>query len=309
MNVEQIIKYLSEKYNTTNIKYIGSGSDSMAFKMDDDYIIRFLKSENNVYENEKQICDFISKYISVEIPHIEIVKSDGYTFSKHKMIKGNAWSWHSFTFNRKKQQNLAKSLAKFMAELHSIPTTKIQKNLENSPYMDIKKVIPHIRPNLTKHQLKFFIKKYDQIINKTPNKSDMVLCHLGIKNANSVIDDNGALCGVFDFGNCGIYERWRDLSVIYSFRNYRLYKMIARTYTEYTGIKVDHKRVADLAYFEWLSQKRWYSKDKFTPKKDYSKVLASTFGHFYKLPWIIHRTILFEIISLHGKLHRKTNNK
>lgn len=309
MTIEQTINYLSKKYATTNIKHIGGGSDSQAFVLDNEYIIRFLTNKNNVYENEKQICDFISQYISIETPRIEIVKSDGYTFSKHKMIKGNAWSWHSFTFNHKKQQNLANSLAKFMAELHSIPVKDLQNNIQNSPYMDIEKIIPYISPNLTKHQLEFFTKKYDQIINKTPNKSDMVLCHLGIKNANSVVDDSGALCGIFDFGNCGIYERWRDLAVIYSFRNYRLYKAVARAYTKYTGIKVDHKRVADLAYFEWLSKKRWYNKDKFTPRKDYSKVLASTFGHFYKLPWIIHRTILFEIISLRGKLYRKLNNK
>lgn len=303
MTTAQIIDYLSKKYNTTNIQYIGSGSDSKAFKVDDEYIIRFLTNKNNVYENEKKICDFIFKYISIEIPHIEIFKYKDHTFSRHKMIKGNSWSWHSFTFNHKKQKNLANSLAKFMAELHAIPVTKL--DLQSSPYMDIEKIIPYIRHNLTKRQLKFFIKKYEQIINKTPNKSDMVLCHLGIKNANSVVDNNGALCGIFDFGNCGIYERWRDLAVIYSFRNYRLYKMVAHAYTQYTGINVDNKRVADLAYFEWLSKKRWYNKDIFSPKSDYSKVLASTFGHFYKLPWIIHRTILFTILFLRGKFNLK----
>ena len=71
----------------------------------------------------------LSKYISIEIPHIEIVKTDDYTFSKHKMIKGKTWSYHRFILNMKKQRKLAESLGKFISELHSVPCNEIKQNI------------------------------------------------------------------------------------------------------------------------------------------------------------------------------------
>lgn len=307
MAPEQIIQLLKNKYKTDKIKFIGGGSDSWAFILDNVYIIRFLKNKNDIYNKEKQTCDFLSKYISIEIPHIEIVKTDGYIFSKHKMIKGRTWSYHRFILNIRKQKKLADSLGKFISELHSVPCGEIKKNIseiQTFPYIDFNHVVPYIQPYLTKHQLFLLEKKYNSIINKTPKETDIVLCHLGIKGANSVVDKTGALCGIFDFGNCGLYERWRDLAVVYSFGNRKLYKMVAQAYSKYTGIKINHKRISDLAFIEWLWAKRWYSGKTFKPwtnRHRLAKVLSKTFAYFYGFQFYLYRKLLYYIMYYRAK--------
>lgn len=293
MQTEKILKFLQKKFPNQEIIFIGSGSDSTAFRVGD-YVIRIPHNNKNIklYLHEESVCRAIKKFIHFDIPDIT-VHNDKILWIQHKMVTGQKWSWHKFMWQPRKQRNLGKSLAHFMAELHSKKVCNAIKKAENIQkykyvYMPFDKVSPYLQKVLCPKQLEYFRRHYEEIISKPVPASDMVLCHLGIKGPNSVVDSNGNLTGVFDFCNAGIYERWRDMVLIYLMAGRGLYNTFCREYKKLTGIKVDTKRISDLTVIEFLWAKRWYQNDKFAPlgQAFVDKNTATAMAHFHKLPKI-----------------------
>ena len=291
MAQEDIISFLHKKYPNQEIKFIGAGSDSDAFRAGD-CIICIPHNKNNIdlYLHEAAVCKAIKKFINFDIPEITVHK-DKFLWIEHKIVDGKNWSWHKFMFHPKKQKNLATSLARFMAELHSENVRDAVKKAKNIKkykyvYMPYNQVSPFLAKILRPHQLEFFREHYKKIVSHRVPKRDEVLCHLGIKGPNSVVDDKGNLTGVFDFCNAGIYERWRDMVLIYLFASRHLYKTFCREYKKLTGITVDTKRVSDLTVIEYLWAKRWYKNDKLCPlnQRFIARNTAAAMAHFHKLP-------------------------
>lgn len=291
MEQEKILKFLQKQFPNQEIIFIGSGSDSTAFKIGN-HVIRVPHKKDNaaLYLHEASICNAIKKYIDFDIPNITI-HNDEILWIEHKMITGCKWSWHKFMFHPIKQRNLTISLARFMAQLHSknvADAVKKAKHIKNYEfiYIPYKKVSPYIEKFLHKYQIDFFHKNYAKIIYKNVPDSDMVLCHLGIKGPNSVVDENGYISGVFDFCNAGIYERWRDMILIYLMAGSGLYRTFCREYKRITGIKVDTARIKDLAAVEFLWAKRWYHNDKLVPLNEIflKKNIAGAMARFHRMP-------------------------
>ncbi len=293
MTQEEIIDFLHKKYPSQEIKFIGSGSDSTAFRVEDQ-VIRVPHNEDNIklYLHEAAVCNAIKKFIDFDIPEIT-VHQDEILWIEHKIVDGKKWSWHKFMFHPKKQKNLGIGLARFMAQLHSknardaISKAKhIQKY--KYVYMPYEEVLPYISNVLRPRQLEYFKKRYEKIVSKKVPDKDMVLCHLGIKGPNSVVDDNGNLTGIFDFCNAGIYERWRDMVLVYLFAPLYLWRIFCYEYKRITGITIDTKRISDLSTIEFLWAKRWYKNDKFRPlgERFIAKNVAAAMAHFHGLPKI-----------------------
>ena len=291
MTQEKILSFLQEKFPNQKIKFFGFGSDSDAFRIGDK-IIRVPHNENNIdlYLHEASVCKAIKKFIDFDIPEIT-VHQDEFLWIEHKIVDGKPWSWHKFMFHPKKQKNLGLSLARFMAQLHSPDVCAAIDKAENIKkykhvYMPYQTVAPFLADILRPRQLEFFHKHYKQIVSYRVPKQDMVLCHLGIKGPNSVVDSNGNLTGVFDFCNAGIYERWRDMVLIYLFASRNLYKTFCCEYKRLTGITVNTKRISDLAAIEYLWAKRWYKDDKIIPlnRQFVARNTSSAMAYFHKLP-------------------------
>jgi len=304
MTIDEKQAYLVKNNPNKKVKFIGSGSDSDAFRVGD-VVCRFPHSETVLkqYEKEAKICDFVRHAITVPIPNIEI-HSGAVQFAQHKMIMGNRWRWHSFMLKPIKQHRLAKSLAQFFAELHSVDVSNFNHNFDGFSYVKFDEIANRIAPFLSKRQMKFFAKKYNNVINKHVDDHDIVMCHLGVKGLNSVIDDEGNLVGVFDFGNACCNERWRDLGVIYMANNKRLYNDMLRQYEKLTGIKCNRGRIADLGSLEHFVRKRWFNEDgsEFNvSERRIKKYLAQALVRFYHLPLRFKR-VLFCIMSLHKLL-------
>ena len=308
---QSIDDFLKSIADGAPVKYIGSGTDSSAYAVGK-YVYRFPYNANTFsqYVREAQICDLARTAVQVAVPKIDVGEKYGVQYSKHKMIMGQKWRWHMFSWHPIKQAHLADGLAHFMADLHSVDVSNVESELSASDrfrYVDIKKIIPIISPFLSARGLRFFIKKYDSIVNAPVPTGDMVLCHMGLKGLNSVVDKNGHLVGVFDFGNAGVHERWRDLGVIFTGKNMRLYKMVLRRYCKYAGVKYRKHRIEDLASIEHFSEKRWMNPDGSLRDLDAARIkkyLAHALALFYHMPMRFRR-ILFLTMSLHAWLHRK----
>ena len=286
MTKQEINAYLVKHCPNTEIKFIGAGSDSYAFCVGE-YVYRFPRYDVvlSQYEKEARLCNFLRDATSVLIPNIEI-QYKPISFAKHKMILGNKWHWHSLALFPIKQMRLARSIARFFAEIHTVNISKFKLESERVDYVEFNELSKMIAPFLSKRQLNFFKKKYNKIINRRIPKNDMVMCHMGFKGQNSVIDNKGNLVGVFDFGNAGIHERWRDLSVVRKGGNKWLYRQVVRHYEKLTGIKCDRARIADLGSIEHFIYKRWFHEDG-TPRLSDTRIktyLSRTLVCFYHLP-------------------------
>lgn len=283
-------KWLSKKFTGSPIKYIGSGTDSDAFKVGT-RVFRFPRGGAGIeeYKTEAAICDFIRPAISVPVPKIEIMDADGAWCVAHEMIMGNKWSWHKFQFKPRAQRRLAESLGRFLAELHGVDAKaaarKIPALRDAIGFCKFSEVSDFLAQYMSPRQLQRFQRNYERIIGAGA-ADDMAIVHMGLKGPNSVVDGRGALCGVFDFGNAGIYERWRDFELFYLGGNRALYRGVRRAYARHAGIRVPTRRVADLAVIEFLWRKRVFPGGKFSPRTGHfmRKNIATALARFYGLP-------------------------
>lgn len=298
MDVNQAIAIVKQEYKTDDIKFLGSGSDSIAIRAGE-YVVRFSGRNRDQYKKEAAVCDFIRPNISVPIPDARVVERGDMFYVAHKMITGNSWSWHKFMYHPAKQRNLGDSIGRFMAQLHGVNVSDLRHAVpqiaaENIPYVDFDEMRPFFSLFMGRRRMEFFRKNYLRIINADVRPRDMTLIHMGIKGPNSVVDANGALCGVFDFCNCGVYERWREFALMYLCRNRGLYRRILSAYAKYSGVKPDKNRIIDLAVIEFMWEKRrkidghvMVGGHRFIKKN-----IAAALGRFYGLPrcfnWVIY---------------------
>jgi len=310
MLIKEEQEHLLKHYPNQKVKYLGSGTDSNAFRVGD-LVCRFPhnKAVAVQYEREAAICDYIRPVLSVDVPKIDVCSESDFVYAKHKMVMGHAWDWRTFAFHPIKQRNLADGLARFFAQLHGCElSASFRKRIqaENFEYVDLDDILPQISPFLSKWQLRFLTKKINHARNAMVQESDLVLCHMGIKGCNSVVDDKGNLIGVFDFGNAGIHERWRDFVLLFNGSNTRLYKMVLRRYSKYTGIKYNCRRIRELAGIERFIYKRWFNQDgTIAPMPAYrvKRYLSHVMVFFMHLPpWT--RTLIRMEMTIRAHLHK-----
>ena len=302
MAIKEEQEYLVKHYPGKKVKFIGSGTDSDAFCVDG-FVYRFPHNKTVAlqYEREAAICDYIRPLISVNVPKIEVRSESGLVYAKHRMIMGRAWDWRTFAFHPIKQKNMADGLARFFSQLHGCDLSEsFRKHIRanNFEYINLNDILPQISPFLSKWQLRFLTKMFNKVCNAPVQESDLVLCHMGIKGCNSVVDDNGNLIGVFDFGNTGVHERWRDFVLLFNGENTRLYKMVLRRYSKYTGIKYNCRRIRELAGIERFIYKRWFNQDGTVarmPAHRIKRYLSHVLVFFMHLPPCIRPLIHLEM--------------
>ena len=307
--MQNIGEFLSEKYGADNVKFLGHGSDSAAYRVGDN-VFRFTSKGCNLYEREAQICKFLAPYISCQIPDIKITSENGCFCAVHKMLQGCKWSWHKFQFNPRKQKNLARSSACFLGELHAVNTDDIRHSVPDIDafgYIDFDLVRSFMSRYVPKFMLRFFERNYYRVIGDARTKSDLVVVHLGFKGANSVCNSDGTICGVYDFGNCGIYERSREFGPFLMGGNRALYRAMCREYKKQTGVSIDTRRVRDLAELEFMSEKRWIVNSDGAYMNDArfcQRRLASAILHFAHLPRFILRPMLLWYMKFYSSYHK-----
>ncbi|MDE5615665.1 MAG: hypothetical protein K2I81_02430 [Alphaproteobacteria bacterium] len=305
MNRAEIQSYLEKRFPGEPVKYVGAGTDSTAFKVGAK-ICRFPHHNAAAYEMEAALCDFIRPNISVAIPSVNIVRDGDIVFAVHDMITGGKWSWHKFSWSPLRQRNLSRSYARFLAQLHGVDAVRLQRAVPGIgggiPYCDIDEIADFLNRFMTPGQMKFFRRNYERIVGAPVKKEDIVFVHMGLKGANSVVADDGGLCGVFDFCSGGLYERGRDFVLSYLGRNSGMFRSVLREYNKLTGGRAPSAaRVKDLAVIEFLWRRRLFPNGVFQPRNDHfiMKNIAVALARFHRLPkplyWIIYLRMLWRL--------------
>ena len=98
---------------------LAKGGGSIVFIIDNKCSFKVRKRNNEVvnfdrFTREKRITDAIRPYCIIEIPNIEFITSDGYTFYKNKFIPGKLLVDVSSRRIRKYQTKISKQLAEFI---------------------------------------------------------------------------------------------------------------------------------------------------------------------------------------------------
>lgn len=114
-----------EKYYFNN-----EGQNNDIVIINDSIVFKFPKFSEGIQKlkKETQLLYKLKKYITLEIPNPEYYNFDsfevGYVYSGYKMIQGVSFRQHILhTVERK--SNIAKQLATFLKELHSIPLKEV----------------------------------------------------------------------------------------------------------------------------------------------------------------------------------------
>ena len=132
---------LKSTYPDLNFKKmrLAKGGGSIVFILDNKYTFKVRKRNHETtkfarFEREKRITDAIRPYCTIQIPHIEFIDANGYTFYKSDFIPGKLLVNISTKKIKKHQQQLSIQLAEFIYkksfalpheidDLHSAPET------------------------------------------------------------------------------------------------------------------------------------------------------------------------------------------
>lgn len=244
--VKNIIELLPNlKINSYEL--INTGANSEAFLVNNEFIFRFpLKKE--VYEDyklEKQVLDEISLHIkSTKVPKIEIFAKDKIFFSKHKLIEGT--DFYKSKLNTTTKEKIARQVAKFYFELHSINEDKFdflknrKFNLEN---YDISNKNYELNKILDNNFNDNIIEKMDFLykIHNNFNSQDNVLCHRDLHEENIIIN-NSSLSGIIDFGNSLIANRNIDFATILEY-DVKFGLLVIKEYEKLANKKLNFKYI------------------------------------------------------------------
>lgn len=227
----------------TFIERFCTGGQSVPLNVDNEYVVRLPKYEQTMQDMdyEHEVLALVNAHQpSTAVPDVQVVRDGVYPFAYHKQILGK-------TLHPVERENnvcykelaeyqkalLAKDLAVFLFELHSIPLEEAQK-LPQQPSHNT--VYDH---EANAKILAGYGIDLDTYKGQQEKGLDQVLCHNDLHGRNLAIDEGEehVLRGVFDFGIAKVGRRSSDFVKLYNIdRN-----LARNTISEYN--KISHEKV------------------------------------------------------------------
>jgi aminoglycoside phosphotransferase (APT) family kinase protein len=224
----QLINEQFPKLEVVHLQELGKGFDNTVFVVNDCYVFRFPRRAIAVdlLKTEIRILPQLVSYLPIQIPEpIFIGKpSDLYPwpFAGYRFVSGKAPT----TLTNRTRLKSIKPLARFLRALHHFP---IQKAKEFSLAYD-----PLHRLNIAKRkqQLEAHMEQiksmglwndyasldiYVSSLRHINYENRKVLVHGDLHFRNLLVDDEGILSGVIDWGDVHIGHPAVDLAIVYSF--------------------------------------------------------------------------------------------
>lgn len=238
---------------------LNRGANSEAFLVNGEFIFRFpLKSDiDEEYEIEEKILSLIRPFIeSTKIPQITLCQDrDGkILFSQHRIIKGVDYCRAAVKTAADKRV-IARQLAKFCHELHSIDISKfdfLELKQLNPAYLELDGKNAELAEILGDDFTGDLDEKLDFLYGYNNFKpKDNVLCHTDLHEENILIADDG-LAGVIDFGNALLRNRNVEFSNILQY-DAEFGFMVIEEYEKLLG------RNLDMRYIYCLQRLKCYS--------------------------------------------------
>lgn len=199
----------------TNISILGQGLDSIAYRVNNEYIFKISKHDEarENLKKEIKVLNYIKGKVSLQIPTIEFY-SEKYSVCGYKEIKGEKLTKEMYdSMSTEEQEDLAHSIAHFLKQLHSLPIPDID-DLEldviedyKGDYESLKELIYN---DISKKSQEYLDSLFSRILSdERITKYERVLCHNDLS-CNHIIMQNNRVVGIIDFGDVAITDRDKD---------------------------------------------------------------------------------------------------
>lgn len=199
----------------TNISILGQGLDSIAYRVNDEYIFKMSKHDEarENLKKEIKVLNYLKGKVSLQIPTIEFY-SEKYSVCGYKEIKGEKLTKEIYnSMSIEEQEDLAHSIAHFLKELHLLPLPDIE-DLEldviedyKGDYESLKELIYADIPKKSQEYLDSLFRRI--LSDERITKYERVLCHNDLS-CNHIIMQNNRVVGIIDFGDVAITDRDKD---------------------------------------------------------------------------------------------------
>jgi len=232
---------------TKNVKYVGSGYDSEAYLVNNDFIFKFAKHKAAFedYLKEKKILDFLKNNwkSNVKLPQIEyFYQSSEIAIMGYKVIRGEFFSQKIYRKMKEGQkENLAQDIAKFLKGLHQLnvePILEFTRDDREEYLKDWQILKSEIYDKLSENQIDFMEKVYEKILNNDKIfYGRKCLCHNDLSCNHIILDENYQLAGIIDFGDSSITNEYCDFLYLLEDDDEEIERDFGLKVSKYYGLK------------------------------------------------------------------------
>lgn len=217
--IKYIIEHTFNDITINSIKIIGSGRDSIACLINDEYVFKYGISNDQAksYYKEKSILDFLNSSLksSVLIPKINYYyKGDDCQLLGYKIIEGAFLSPEIYEkMNENQRARLISDVANFLRELHHLNYETISEfvyDYREKCMEDIDIIEQELSNSLTKVE-RDYLADFVLMLTQTSVLDDKkCLCHIDFSCNHLILDNDFKLKGVIDWGDSGISDEYSD---------------------------------------------------------------------------------------------------
>lgn len=244
-----IIRLTDFKPQTLHL--LGSGTDNVAFLVNDSWVFRFAKTEMARLGLEKEIklLPILKKALTLEVPNFNYVGTDNdeLMFVGYRTLKGKPLDKRIFAkLDTSCQEEILKKLSKFMRQVHDFPIDKLLntgvkiekfKGAFNEYQYDFPEQLKHI---LTKEEVFRLGTLFEEYIQSSKsNLEELVLLHADLKPEHIMFDDKSLqLKGVIDWGDVCIGSPTYDFVSLSQFYSKDFVRRLLNYFPEYQLSKI-----------------------------------------------------------------------
>jgi len=262
---KNIDDFLAVEFSGSHPEFVNEGWTSFAFLLNGN-IIRIPRNTEYIkeYELDAAICRFVRPFVDVQIPEIKVVHRR-IPYAVHREIKGRTWDKdYALSLSNRAQDILAADCAKFLAQCHAIDCSSMQKEVSSLRFeaddgLDLEKCAEAFHGFLSRSKIEKLISKYADASKK--KQEEYVFCHRDFSGHNSVLDGNGRLCGVFDFGGAGFAVPEYDFIRLYNLDVPSFFNKITLEYQSISGRKIIEETVLEQCLLSNVAAAYWLNED------------------------------------------------
>lgn len=239
----------------SRLDIIDYGFDNTVMKLDNDWVFRFPRRDIAVklLETEGKLLPMLDeKNLGLRIPVPTFFGEPSlqykWPFLGYRFVEGTIPSRAHEVVREGKS---ALKLAWFLKKLHLTDVSEAGKRgVPNDELnrLDVKKRIPALEKNIQEiKELNLFhqvekLKDYLQHVPKKPLPPETTLVHGDLHFKNIVVNENGILSGILDWGDVHIGHRSIDLNLVYSYLNPAGRELFFEEYGEAEEVELEYAR-------------------------------------------------------------------
>lgn len=206
------------------VKLVTKGYDHDVLVLDSKLIVRFAKERlyKKSFFREVNFLKEFRKISNIKVPQYTFLSKDK-SFGGYEMIRGRELTPKIYQrLSPKKKQKIIIQVAKFLSILHNVPLKKARafgfkdykswtKISEEKQKWFAREFYPKMTKYLTLKQ-NVFVRKFISHFTQLQAKIKPVLGHFDLSHDHIIIDSNGTISGIIDFGDISISDPAKEFN-------------------------------------------------------------------------------------------------